>query len=341
MIWIGKQITSPGDTLQPVATDKIFKAICNPNGDVATLQKRLQAIRMIDQNQYRKLKTGLPYMVCAHFQPRIRRKENFIYTERFIVDIDHLSEYELNLRDLKTKLCQDSRIELMFTSPGGDGLKLLFVLKDRISDSGYYALFYKSFCLKLTEQYALAGAIDTKTNDVSRCCFVSFDPEAYYNENAERVIAPEYLPEEGAINFDQIKASIRNKEKEMEEEKKELGIEPEVSAPLTDDILIRIKEKIGMKVRRPIEKTYCQPAELDIIIPEVMQQLESVGISLVKMRPIDYGRQIRVSAGSYWAEINIFYGQRGASVVGTTKTGSNKGLCENVVALLKSHFQQG
>lgn len=338
MLLIGKHITTPGELLQPVEVEKVFKAIRNEKGEVAILQKRLKAIQMIDIAQYRKLKTGLPYLVCAHFHPKVRKKENFVFTERFIVDIDHLSDYELDLQQIKEKLSADSRVELLFTSPGGDGLKVLFVLSEKISDSGYYAMFYKSFCIRLAEQYQLRGAVDIKTNDVSRCCFVSFDPDAYFNSNAEKIIATQYLPEEGAIDFEALKSEIKQKEQELTDEKKELGIKPVGPAPLTDDILLKIKEKVGMRVKKPVQKTYIQPEELDTIIPLVSKQLEEIGADILKITSIDYGRQIRVGADSHWAEVNLFYGKKGVSVVGTTKSGSSKSLCDSVVLLLKDYF---
>lgn len=341
MLLIGKQITTPGDLLQTVAVENVFKAIISPNSTVATLQKRLQAIRMIDEQQYRKLKTALPYLVCATFQPKLRRKENFLYTERFIVDIDHLSAYNLDLPVLKNTLASDPRVELLFTSPSGDGLKALFVLSEKISDSGYYALFYKSFCIKLAAQYQLGGAVDTKTNDVARCCFVSFDPEAWYNPRPQLVEASEYLPEDGDMGLDRLLAQIKETEKETAAQKKELGIETAAKAPLADDILNNIKEKVGVRLKKAPEKTYIQPAELDEIMTRLAQQLQEVDATILKMTPIHYGRQVKIGAGPYWAEVNVFYGQRGASIVGTTKTGSNRELCETLVALLKSQLQPG
>lgn len=338
MVLIGKQITAAGDVLQPIEVEIVHRAILNKDGEVAKLQNRLQAIRMMDTNQYRKLKTALPYLVCGHFQPRIRRKENFVFTDRFIVDIDHLSEYEIDMQAIKNKLCADPRVELLFTSPGGDGLKVLFVLKEKITDTGYYAVFYKYFCLKLSEQYQLGASVDTRTNDVSRCCFVSHDATAYFNANAEKIDAGAYLPDESAPKLDFLNAEIREREKENALQKKELGIAPNASAPLTDDILNQIKMKVGMRVKKQIEKEYVQPEELEKIIPEVLQQLAEVGAELQKMTPISYGRQLRITAGPHWAEVNLFYGKRGVSIVGTTKTGSNKQLCESMVTLLKNHF---
>lgn len=338
MLLLGKQITVPTDKLNPVEVEKIYKAILNQEGEVAIFQKKLQAIRLIDMQQYRKLKTKLPYLVCAHFQPRVRKKENFVFTERFIIDIDHLLEFDIDLAALKEKLKHDSRVELMFTSPGGDGLKVFFVLQEKISDSGYYALFYKSFCLQFSRQYQLNGAVDSKTNDVSRCCFVSHDPEAFYNPSAEKINAAQYLPEEGAAALDFLKAEIRETEKLQEREKKEIGIEKTAATALSEDILSQIKVKIGMKVKKTVEKKFIQPQELDEIVIKVVKQLDEIGASILHMQPIDYGRQIRIGAGKYWAEVNLFYGKRGVSIVGTTKTGSNKELCDNIVLLLKDHF---
>lgn len=44
MLYLGKQITSPDEILQPVAVEKIYKALLNSEGTVAVLLQRLQAI---------------------------------------------------------------------------------------------------------------------------------------------------------------------------------------------------------------------------------------------------------------------------------------------------------
>lgn len=338
---IGKNITSPGEILLPVEIEKVHRALLNPGSETAVLVNRLQAIRAIDANQYRKLKTKLPYLVCADFHPKIRKKENFISTERFIVDIDHISEFELDINELRYKFKEDSRIELIYTSPSGDGLKLFFALNEKISDSGYYAMFYKDFCIKLSQQYQLGAAVDIKTNDVSRCCFVSHDPEAFYRPESEKINPEQYLPKDEAMAFEMFNANLKEIEKSFEKEKKELDIKKETQNTLSDDILNKIKEKVGVRVKRPVEKTYIQPEELDEIIPQIINQLQAVDIRLLKMTPISYGRQLKVGNGPLWSEINIFYGKKGVRVVGTTKTGSNTKLCEQIVLLLQDYFENG
>lgn len=338
MLYLGNHITSPRDPLQPVAIQQVYKALKNPNGKVVEQLNRLQHIRLIDPNKYRKLKTELPYLVCAQFHPMVRRKENFLQTERFLIDIDHLSEFEIDQNQLRKKLKADPRVELLFSSPGGDGLKVLFRLKDKINDSSYYALFYKAFCLSLNEQYQLGAAIDTKTNDVTRCCFVSYDAETYYNPEAEKIDSKTYLTHESFMDFDQVRIEVNAVEKELREEKRNADVrnEPKV---LTDDVLNQIKERVGKRIRQPIVKQYDQPEELENLVEEIKELLEETGTELVSTRPINYGRVLRIQADKYWAEINLFYGRRGTTIVRTSKTGSNKELANMMFELLKDHFQ--
>lgn len=337
MILIGKNITTAGDPLQPVAVDHLCKAIRNADGEVAKLQSRLQYIRSIDTVQYRKLKTGLPYIVCAHFHPKIRRKENFVYTTRFLIDIDHLSQHDLDIGVCRQKLMNDQRVELLFTSPGGDGLKVMFQLKEKISDSGYYAIFYKTFCHQLALTHQLGAAVDTTTNDVSRCCFVSFDPDVYYNPDAEKIDSYEFLPIDSFNKIDLINEEIKEKEKVNSDIRKDVGIKQTQGTTLVDEVLVKIKELVGTKVKKK-QKNHYQPPELEEIMRDVQEQLQKAGLSLLQSHPIAYGRQVRVGTVAIWAEVNIFYGGRGLSIVPTTKTGSNEELCTAVTALLKNHF---
>ena len=114
-------------------------------------------------------------------------------TEYFVVDIDHIEEKELSINDLKTKFTQDKRVVLCFVSPGQDGLKLIFRLKERCYDAGIYSIFYKLFLSKFGAEYNIQQVIDTRTSDVARACFVSMDANAYYNPEAEPVDLNQYL----------------------------------------------------------------------------------------------------------------------------------------------------
>lgn len=341
MLNIGKNLVSPNDILQSVKIESVHKATINANGEVATLIRRLQSIRMIDENQYRKMKTKLPYLVCARFHPNIRRKENFLYTDSFILDLDHLQAYDIDIQSLSEKLKKDERVVFMFTSPSGDGLKILFKLNERISDIEYYKIFYRTFAIKFSEQYGLSGIVDLRTHDVSRCCFVSYDPNAYLNLNAEKIDIQSYVLSQDGQDKAKQENIIKEAEKDIVKEHKELGIATgKKESTLSDEILNQIKRKVGVRVKKKkIEKEYIQPKELDMILPEIMQELAAIDVEVEKSNPISYGRQLRIKAQHLWAEINIFYGKGGVNIVKTTKTGSNKELCETVSAYLRDKFQ--
>lgn len=334
MIRLGKHVTQAGDQLQDITLIKFHKALRNPDGEVATLQRRLQAIRALDPAQYRRLKTNLPYVVCADFHPKVRRKENFLHADRFIMDLDHLSDFGFELEELRSKLKNDPQVELLFASPGGDGLKVLFKLAKPISDASYYAGFYKAFGLVFRNRYQLGEALDIKTHDVSRCCFVSYDPEAYYNPDSEAVESEAFLRQEDLFALDELKAAVKEATVAAV-----IPSSPENSVlELPDEVINRIKEKMGMKVHQPKQKDYAQPEELEEIMEQIKTLLEGIQLEISSIRPISYGRQCKITSGKLWIELNIFFGRRGANVVATTKSGSNKELGKQLVEYLQSEL---
>lgn len=339
MVSIGKNVTTPGDPLQPVEIKKVYKSILNPGQEVKTLLNRLRQIRAIDPRQYRKLKTRLPYIVCADFRPKIRKKENFLKVSRFIIDIDHLSEFDLSADSLKDQLRKDPFVEMFYVSPSQDGIKVFFKLDQPISDSGYYSVFYKAFCIKFAAAYQLGPALDTKTSDVSRCCFVSHDPDAWYNPEARPVVVSEYLPETGFLELSATLKEVKEHEKEVQVKMKEMDIAKAEHQTLSDEALTRIKQMVGVRVRRPSKKEYFQPEELKTIEGVVETLLNEAGAQLLKSEPISYGRRLRIGADRSWAELNVFYGKKGVTVVKTTKTGSNKELASMLYLLLTDYFE--
>jgi len=100
------------------------------------------------------------------------------------------------------------------------------------------------------------------------------------------------------------------------------------------------ESKMGMRTINPnAKKNYIQPEELEIVILKMIEFLKEIEAEILKMTAIDYGRQIRIGNTKIWCEINIFYGKKGVRVVGTTKSGSNKELCDNMVKYLQSNFE--
>ena len=139
----GKNVTSNGDKLVKVTEEYVYHTLQHPNADLAARIRQLRTVRDLDVKQYGLLKKQLPYLVCGVFAPPYRNTENFAYIDRFIIDIDHLSEKGLDLENLRSKLKGDSRVMMLFASPGEDGLKVLMRLSERCYDAGIYTLFYR------------------------------------------------------------------------------------------------------------------------------------------------------------------------------------------------------
>lgn len=91
-----------------------------------------------------------------------------------ILDFDHVP----NIENLKKLLINDPILspELVFTSPSGDGLKVVVFN----SDAEDYSVFYQALVNYLTSKYPdFAQYLDRKTKDISRTCFVCHDADTY------------------------------------------------------------------------------------------------------------------------------------------------------------------
>jgi hypothetical protein len=319
----GEAITSvvPKE-LKRVDLEFLANAIMEPLPGLDIQTDRLRRVGGLDAKAYQKLKKELPYITCGIFQPPYRKTENFVHIECLMIDFDHLSEKQTTPEQLKKKLKEDDRIALMFTSPGGDGLKVLVVLKEPFKDSGKYTLFYKLFIAAFARDAGLAQVVDKRTSDAARATFLCHDAEAYYNPFYQPVDVAAFIDFDSSLQVDEARALA----KEQEVEHKQLVAEQKVLVeveddPLPDETLSEIKKKLNPKYRP-------KPHKRDFFVPEKVMQLEAelrlrcaeAGIDITESEDIQYGRQLAFAAGGHQAEINLFYGKKGFSVVKSTKS---------------------
>lgn len=335
MLMAGKYVTQPGDQLQQLSVDRMFKGLTNPDGPLVSLIQQLRAMKSMNPDAYRKAKTQLPYVVCGNFSPAVRRKENFAWLDHFIIDIDHLTSRELTPEGLKRLLKNDDRVVLLFTSPGNDGLKALFRLKERIHDAGYYRVFYKLFAARLAAVHGLQGLVDLVTNDVSRCCFMSYDPDAWYNPQALPVDAATYVSPDHIDNLPELQIEIKKAAETPPPQ-----VDKSASPSLAEDVLWQIKQRLNPALagRLPKTKNYIQPVELEEVIPALSKALADLGMPIVETTPIDYAKRLKIAAGNLWAEVNLFYGKGRFTPVPTTKTGGNGQLAAMAVQAIQLFF---
>lgn len=336
----GKNVTKVNDPLTPVTVERLYKGLINSAGPVAAQVAQLRSLKAMDEKQYRRLKTQLPYIVTSVFVPAIRSKENFRYTSHFIIDIDHLSHSSYTVVGLKEDLQKDPRIVLLFTSPGADGLKVLFQLSDRIDDPGLYSMFYKLFAATFAQQYQLTGLVDVKTCDVSRCCFVSYDPLAVYNPQAEPVNAHEIMRQADVNDVGTFIRQVSEAEKLHDKAREEMQLPAVAKGPAAEDVLQQIKQRLNPSLAAKPQRQVEQPPELEAFVEKLPDYLQQAGVVLKKISPISYGRQVQVMAGNLMAEVNVFYGKRGYSIVKTTRTGSHPELATTLCALLQQYINE-
>ena len=131
----------------------------------------------------RKLKGGLPgFTPSGVFKGGHKASAIETYSQVVGLDFDHVKDLPaliLAFRALSSTLA-------MFVSPGGEGLKVFVRVDCPAERHGEAYPLVAAFFEK-----AGGVASDAKCKDISRCCYVGDDGEAYYNPNAEAFHIPE------------------------------------------------------------------------------------------------------------------------------------------------------
>lgn len=315
MISVGANIMSASEPLRKVQMEYLYNAIVHPKPELSSKIDRLRIVRQLSTEQYSLLKRQLPFFVCASFNPPFRKVENFAYTEYFVIDIDHIGEKGLAIGELKFKICADPRTLLCFQSPSQDGLKVIMKFKDRCYDPGIYTVFYKKFLHDYSLYYGIQQVIDSRTSDVTRACFMSVDKEAYYNPEADLIDMSLFIPITDASEMLKLKKEV---EVSLPDVVKERNPEP------GDEALSRIRELLNLRSKNKThEKEVFVPQELDDIINKVTTSVNEMGMEVYEVINIQYGKKVRARVSSKKAEVNIFYGKKGFSVVLSPRTGTD------------------
>ena len=314
----GRRITQAGDPLSPVRLSRLYTGIRTPKQAFKDQVTRLRAVKAFSPDKYRQLKKDLPYFVCGTFHPKVRRREHFVGIRCFLLDLDYLAGADINKERLFEKLKAIPEVKMLFTSPSNDGLKVMFLLNKLCTDGALFSVFYKIFAARFAQNHNLLEVVDIKTSDVTRACFMSYDPQAYFAENAVSVDMNDYLH---ATDFGAAEREL----KQLKEEKAALPRDKPDTSP-SDEVLLRIKQKLNPGYKTPKKKDYYVPPQVEEAVELLTEKLAEFEMILAETQPISYGRKLKVKADNIWAEINVFYGKRGYSIVRTTKSGSNEDL---------------
>ena len=82
------------------------------------------------------------------------------------------------------------------------------------------------------------------------------------------------------------------------------------------------------------------PDQLNMIIDDLVAYIQETGLWVSEVIDIQYGKKIRISMGTKLAEINVFFGKRGFSVVKSPRNGTNADLNDVTAQLIQSFIYQ-
>ena len=95
------------------------------------------------------------------------------------IDFDHLQNVDL----LRNQLLQDEYFEtqLLFVSPSGDGIKWIISISPPMGDLGGFSHsnYFAAVANYILQTYGVE--VDKSGRDISRACFLPYDPQAYIN----------------------------------------------------------------------------------------------------------------------------------------------------------------
>lgn len=136
-----------------------------------------------------------------------------IHSGMCVIDLDHITD----IAKVRDTLCGIEEVYSVFTSPSGDGLKVIYRIPTDISKHRGY---YKSILFDLE---SLGIEVDTTSINESRLCFVSYDPELYLNEYASMYMS--YIEEAVEVKTKQttVRAPITGKSKMTDYKKLEVS----------------------------------------------------------------------------------------------------------------------
>lgn len=155
--------------------EEVFKYITTSE----KAKRNTELLRSIkDEKQQREFKAKNFDFVTFSGTFTMRSAEGLLeHSGLLVLDIDHVGD---GLEDLKSLMIVDKclQAELVFTSPSGDGLKV--VVEIDLSRGSHLKWFYavKAY---IDETYGIS--IDEKCKDVGRACFLPYDNEAYFRNN--------------------------------------------------------------------------------------------------------------------------------------------------------------
>ena len=161
-------------------------------------RREIELVRKIKaekgEEEYREKKKKLPALTFSgRFDRRRIDDPGFIHSKIILCDIDKLNG---NLPEIRKRIETDPHVAFNFISPSNNGLKPGVFFKGRLENDEDHKRCFDFVASYFRENYEVD--LDPSCKDVSRLCFVSYDPELYMNQKATPFKVPMKSPKKEA-----------------------------------------------------------------------------------------------------------------------------------------------
>lgn len=174
--------------------EQIIKSIKAPKNK----DKILKIREITEKNKRNEVKRTLE-SICFSGRFIQRKNDSCIQHSGYVcLDFDHVDNFE----EYRNKLIYDEYTCVLFTSPSGDGLKLIVRIPASIEEHKYY-------CKALFEYYN--SIYLDEFEDIARVCFSSYDEDIYYNSESKIFTDKKFDVPEKQIKQENV-CSIKNPE---------------------------------------------------------------------------------------------------------------------------------
>lgn len=305
---MGYSITAnPAELLTTISVQDLYSLV-REDENLRAETERLRKIRTLDAKAYLTLKTRLPYVVGSDFGGQARHSNHFVAAHYVLLDLDGMTLPDGRVPE---SICRHESVGLAFVSPSGAGVKVVCMLNEPCTSLEQFKEFYRPFASQFAESVRLAGNLDLRTCDATRACFLSHDPAAYQNPQALPVRWQSYISTP-----------------ELPLPAGESTPLAEGKAPLNEAAYREVLREINPRttVKKP-HQAYV-PDQLMAMQEEIRRMCLQNSLEVTDLVPINYGLKIQVRQGFRLAEVNLFFGKKGFTLVRSPKTGTDLALAE-------------
>jgi len=158
-------LTSPESVIQAIQSDEY--------------KEHIEYLRSLPEKEYKMEKIKMLAVTwCGSFKKGTREIKTIeSYSKLVVIDIDNLDETQLPI--IKSHLSLDEYVRYLFISPSGKGLKFVVEVNTGAENHRSAFIHLKKY---FEEKYLVK--VDDSGKDLSRLCFLSWDPKAVINVNS-------------------------------------------------------------------------------------------------------------------------------------------------------------